>query len=334
MNVVIVYGHKNACYHYRVEQPYTKIKSDINFVLCQQLNESGFETTDGIDAVVLQRPCDKNLLRFIKDFQAEGGICIVETDDDMNNIPYSNPVHPFVRSDNAIIYNECIREAKYVHVSTPELMVGKKSTVFYNAIDLSKYTNPLPKKENSVIWTGSNTHADSLEIIKPVIQELLYDEVNVILMGAKEGWIETIFKPHKNLIILPPIEFEQFYRIPSMAMINLAPLQDNKFNRAKSELRILESAAWRVPTVASAVNPYTRFARLSRGGTLIVKKERSKEWLKTIYSLLQNKELYESCAEKSYLCLQQNYSLEKINQQRAVWWSNMLKHDRRKIIGA
>lgn len=322
-NIIVVHGEKNACYHYRIA-PYLSIKSDVKFTLCQQLYESGFKDTDEIDGVVFQRPCDANILKFIKDYNKEGGITVVETDDDMLNIPYDNPVHGFVKSDHASIYSECLKHAKYIHCSTPELSVGGKSTVFYNAIDLKKYINPLPKKEQSVFWQGSNTHADSLELIRPVIQELLNDGVNVVLINTKEGWLEKIFKPHKNLTILNPVHFDAFYRTCSMAMVNLAPLTDNKFNRSKSELRILEAAAWKIPTVSSAVSPYIRFNKLSDGGSLIVSKERTKNWLDAIYLLLNNKEKYKECSEKSYLCVEKHYNLEVVNKQRADWWSGIL----------
>lgn len=55
---------------------------------------------------------------------------------------------------------------------------------------------------------------------------------------------------------------------PSPA-IGLAPLEDNPFNQAKSELKWVEYAALGVPTIASRVGPYARTIRHGEDGLLV-----------------------------------------------------------------
>jgi glycosyltransferase involved in cell wall biosynthesis len=48
-------------------------------------------------------------------------------------------------------------------------------------------------------------------------------------------------------------EYGNFYRLFDIA---LAPLEDNKWNNCKSELKIIEAAAYGLPVIASEVAPY------------------------------------------------------------------------------
>ncbi len=92
---------------------------------------------------MMQRPVDKLQLQFIKEFKKRGGIVICETDDDLENVPYTSPVYQSMYDEHrrAHVYSECMKEATYVHVSTPQLKKGDNYHVFMNAIDLSKYDN-------------------------------------------------------------------------------------------------------------------------------------------------------------------------------------------------
>lgn len=327
-SVLIIPCDNTAVGQYRCLMPYGKIKSDIQFIISNRLEHAWLSENDDdmVDAVLLQRPETQIMAQFARDFRAEGGIVVVESDDDISALPSSNPVFHLHKQeqhkDRLKWFNECVKAANYVHVSTPELKYGDKSVMFYNAIDLSRYTKPM-EKNCDVAWQGSPTHADSLEIIRPVINELLKKGYKVNLTSNKK-WLESLFSPHPNLTLTDTVPFELFHMIPSMARVNLAPLPDNRFNRSKSELRILQSAAWSIPSVSSMVAPYIRFNKLSDGGNVLVK-NRTKDWVKAVEKLLTDNELYDECSRKSKTCVQFNYDLELINKKRSAWWASVLK---------
>ncbi len=341
MRVLVIMSDAESCASYRIKQPYFNLVSDIEFKFSKNLGDA-FESENKLwaDAVILQRPVDTLQLKFIKEFNEAGGITIVETDDDLSNVPYSNPVHSIIKNGAGKIYRECLRHSKYIHCSTEELMMGDKSTVFHNAIDLRKYKEPLGKDDRcKVFWSGSTTHMDSLVLIKPVIEELLSNGTNVTLMSNKQ-WIQSIVKPHEHLSIIDYVPFDQYAKVISMASLCLVPLPDNKFNRCKSELKILESAAWKIPSVASAIAPYLRFDKISNGGCVIVKteqklagvsnyansllrKENNKKWIHAIYGLLDNPVLYKEVAEKAYRAVETHYELSVVNKKRLEWWSRL-----------
>jgi hypothetical protein len=192
-----------------------------------------------------------------------------------------------------------------------------------NAINRAKYDQPLQKVVSSVMFAGSQHHIESLLMIKPVIIDLLNNSVKVILMGNKQ-WLLPMFGEHPCLSIMDWLPFELYHKMPSMATVFLTPLPDNKFSRCKSENKVLEAAAWAVPCISSDVSPFIRFNQISKGGNIVVKKERPKEWLKCIYGLLENKELYDLCSFKSYICVKDVYSLEVVNKKRVEWWKKIL----------
>ncbi len=142
------------------------------------------------------------------------------------------------------------------------------------------------------------------------------------------------FRKHKNLIISGWVEFKDAYKLPAQADISLVPLPKSKFKSGKSELKILESGAWRVPSIASDTAPYRRFFELSKGGCVLVKKEKTKYWLHEIHNLIDNPNLRESIASKAYKAIEETYSLEVINKQRLEFWEklkwNMTKDKRGK----
>lgn len=327
--VLCCYSDTTACGRYRVIDCYSDIKSDIKFIVSNDLSDAWLHKTgnDMVNACLLQRPSQPLQLRFLREFKAEGGIVVVDTDDDLLHIPASNPVFQFIKEPARTIYSDCLKECDYVHVTTPELCLGEKYVVFPNAINLKKYNHPLSKRNRSVMWSGSTTHSDSLELIKPVIYELANNGVDVILMSDRE-WLNSIFKPHKNIIFEDWTYFELSHLLASRCDVFLTPLPKNVFNSKKSELKVLEAAAWKVPCVSSDVAPYRRFNDVSKGGNVLVKKERTKDWLEAIYSLLDNPVKLKEHGEKSYLCVQQVYNLETVNKKRVEWWSKILKEQK------
>lgn len=320
MKVFLVKSDNGACYQYRIA-PYLLIKSDIEFVITGEMKEPDIYDPS-IAAILIQRPVHEQLPEFILDLKKNGKKVIVEIDDDLLNVPHNNPSFYYYRKHSKN-YMECLKSADYIHCSTPEIAAGfsSKAIVFPNGVDMGKYCDfsPLPF---SCIWQGSPTHKDSLDLIKEPIKELLNKGVKVILQSNLE-WLKSLFKPHPNLYLRGWVDVSESYKIPQQASVNLTPLPQGKFNSAKSELKVIEAAAWGIPSVSSPVAPYLRFNRLS-GGNVIVNKERPKEWVKEILRLLEDKELWDDKSRLSKECVEKNYNLETINKNRLEWWTKIL----------
>lgn len=336
----VLYSDAPSVAAWRITAPYLNLESDIEFHFSKSYDDHKKGTRpDGlVDAVLLQRPSDKVALAFIQDMNEFGVTTIIETDDDLENVPFTNPVHKFMNDKNkrAYYYGECLKAAKYLHVSTPELKKGDKSTVFYNAVKLSKYVgrdeirrefrekHNIPKENKIILWSGSTTHYDSLILIVDIIKELLKDEkITVVLISNLEFLSGIGFEPHDNLIFTPFVSFEESYKLPAIADIVLVPLPKNAFNACKSELKCIEAGAWKVPTICSMVNPYIRFFENSKSGCSIITKEKTKYWIKAVRDLIDNPFLYKVMSDRAYRAVEETYNLEIVNKQRAKWWQKL-----------
>lgn len=311
-------GQRDGCENYRILQPYSNLTSDkIEFVFQKEnvLTDDVFN----YDAVVLQRPSSASLPPAIKKIKERGIKVIIETDDALEKVPLSNAASNVYRGKTVANYLECLSLADHIHTSTPEL--HPNGVVFHNAVDLKKYTLKKERKNKTVMWAGSSTHTDTLLIIKPVVEELLRQDVDVLIMGER-NWIRSIF-PSDKLRTVDWVNFDCYYLMPAMADVFLTPLPDNSFNKCKSELKVIEAAAWGIPSVSSPVAPYLRFNKISGGGNIIVK-EKFSSWIDNILSLLEDDKLWKEKSELSYDAVKNFYNLELINEKRKQWWHTTL----------
>jgi len=321
---------------YRIK-PYSKIKSDdIEFTLCGTLIHDPFK----YDAILLHQPITPIFPQMIQDLQSEGKKVVVDVDDNILDIPYQNDSFDQVNSNNnRKTFLECIRLCDYVHVSTPELRTklkkSYKTTVFYNGIDLSLYGEKdnsvraeynIPDDHKIVMWAGSPTHADSVILIIPLIEELIKRGDVTVVLCSNELWMKSYF-PHgvpDNVKIIGYLSFDRYTKLLGIADVFLAPLPHNAFNECKSELKALESGAHKVPCVASSVAPYNRFKELSGEGIRIVAKERLNLWLKEVDKLLTNEMMRRITGEVAHMTIQTHYNIETINQDRIKFWKRIL----------
>ena len=332
--VLVTYADNTGCGFYRIKEPYANIKSDkIDFVLGGEVLE--FAYASQFDAILTQRPCDPKLKDFLVGYQEKGGVVVVETDDHINGMPIYNDTYAYWR-ENRVVYNQIAAIADYIHCSTPELrlITGylSKTTVFFNAIKDVNVVNPkyeLRKKygiyfdKKVIMWGGSPSHTDTLDILKPLIKHYSTTDVLFVLVSNK-GWLgqngihET---PQCKIIDYAPLE--EYKTLPSIADIFLTPLNDSEFNSCRSELKVIESAICGVPCVSSATAPYIRFNKLSDGGNLLVKKNRFRDWVGQIDRLLNNELLRIEISQKAINSVQTTYSLDNVNEQRKEWWESV-----------
>lgn len=318
--VLILPRDNGICFNYRIK-PYYSITSDIEFVFSNEISNEQVEDKT-INAVLLQRPDHPICPTYITQMKKASKTVVVETDDDLSIVEGTNSNFEYFR--NGIKhYVESLKLADHIHVSTPELATFKKCVVFPNAINLAKYNqSPLPKIAQ-VGWFGGTSHTASLELIKPAIQELINNSVKVLLCGNVE-WLYSIFKPHPNLItqawdkVNPHLPYSQ-------VEVNLAPLTNTTFSQKKSELRLLESGAWSIPSVSSSVSPYIRFNNVSGGANTLIKKEKARYWVEEVMKLLNNEELRKEKGRLSRKAVEEHYDLNFVNNRRLEWWKKILK---------
>src|ERR1017187_9162790 len=100
MRVLIIVSSAASCANMRIFEPYMNLKTDIEFMFDNKLdNVWDKDGKIAVDCVVFQRNTDPLVVRFMK--ESKGKITtIVETDDDLENVPFSSPVYKFMYDDH------------------------------------------------------------------------------------------------------------------------------------------------------------------------------------------------------------------------------------------
>lgn len=92
------------------------------------------------------------------------------------------------------------------------------------------------------------------------------------------------------------------------AKIAIAPLEDNEFNRCKSNLKILEAGCKNIPILTSDVHPYT--------DSPIIKCKTQRDWYNNIKELIRKPELIQEKGIELGNYVREIYNFDKINEQR------------------
>ena len=145
-------------------------------------------------------------------------------------------------------------------------------------------------------FSGSITHNENFEMIKEDIIKILrnYENTSLYLVGhidlPKE--LET-FKD--RIDIKPYMSSELLPKLIADVDINLAPLVDNTFNRAKSAIKWLEASSCNTVTIASNIGSFKDMIIDNKTGIL----SNDDEWYEKLSMLVENTQLRNDIASNA-----------------------------------
>lgn len=279
-----------GCGHYRMKLP------------AEALARQGLATTkadktlyvdEPYDVIIAQRSSGSRPSEVFKMVSESATLAVFEMDDDLFNIPEDNPSHEYY-SRPAVLrqLEDNLAVANLVTVSTEYL--GKRMSeytdapvvVLPNCVDTVRLSKR-PESEGvvSVGWAGSGTHKADLEAAAvPLRRAVNKAGVKFKLVGADYSQIlrvtDTEYLGWRDSV-------DEFYDLLDFD-IGVAPLVDNEFNRSKSALKALEYGARGIPTIASDVEPYSKYIEHGVDGFLV---QYDYEWSKYIRLLASDAEL-------------------------------------------
>lgn len=158
------------------------------------------------------------------------------------------------------------------------------------------------KEENIVkigYFSGSITHNPDFAIVLPALVRLMekYQHVELILVGELDIPRELkVFK--ERIVVSKMISWKRLPDLIAEIDINIAPLDDTIFNRAKSENKWIEASLVKVPTVASRVGAFEKM--IENGKTGILCENTIDEWYGKLELLVQNSNIRKTLAENAY----------------------------------
>lgn len=122
-------------------------------------------------------------------------------------------------------------------------------------------------------FCGTKSHDHDFAIVEEVLAELLHQDANLTLHVVGPLQFDRSRFPRSRLRITSAVPYEDLAGLIMQSWVNIAPLENNLFNRCKSGLKYFEAAAFGVPTVASPIPDMLRFAD---GGIALA--ESADEW--------------------------------------------------------
>jgi glycosyltransferase involved in cell wall biosynthesis len=341
----------DGCIHNRNYQPALKLqelghKVDMT-LLNPQFNREKLLT---MDFVVFSRYYPMDLSPLVLYLKRNNIKIIYETDDDLFNIPATNPTKPIIDQFLESVHmlgNACdliTTTTPYFETQLKKRYPNKPICVIPNAIDFTAF---LPRKRASekvvVGWTGGVTHCIDLVMALEVIIKLQekYD-FNVVINGVSANPIEAqsfdwekscelgLANPEDPFMksglgfvrLLPRIKnfsFIPFYPsalypqiLSNMDLdIGLAPLIDNVFGRSKSNLKYYEYAAVESVTIASDVVPYN--TEITQQECLVAETET--DWYNKLEFMIKNKNERERIQKEQTKWMHENRDIKKVIHQ-------------------
>ena len=140
----------------------------------------------------------------------------------------------------------------------------------------------------------------AIEIIKESEKPFIFAGGGVISSGASQELKEFA----DRIKILPFVDWKNLRKLISDVDINLAPLEDTIFNRAKSENKWVEASLVQVVTVAANLGAFADTIENQKTGFLC---KDLKEWEETLCALIEQPRLRRKIAMQAYQFCKEAY---------------------------
>lgn len=288
------------------------------------------------DVCVVQRQMTKQNLAALIELKKHGKKIVYDLDDHLWNIPHWNPMRKFFKAHAfADGMMPCISRCDVMTVSTPVLkrVVEGKLTkpmpvvVVENAIDLNLFAPQRRKMNRDVIvvgWAGSPTHSADIEEAMIALANVMQKDHRVhaeIMCTEIPRALSSRHSLADRVRLVPVVPVWEY---PSWFMnrqwdIGLAPLIEHEFNRAKSNIKLLEVSALRIPCIASDIDTYRDFcARVPELESLLCRTRR--DWVSRITELVEDKEKRQRLGELAYQVVNTEYNIK----DRVSAWERVL----------
>lgn len=321
MNILYYISGYDGCGYYRVQLPakYLNRLKDVHAKISMEYNKSDIEWAD---IIVLQKQSNPKALPFVNYAKKIGKKLIIENDDDYFSLPAYNPAHVYYKDKKQDLINfyELVHGMTVTnnHLKKTLLQYCQDIEVLPNSLDipylenLSTYYDE-EKMENlkffnsdhieldknivlkimenkiTVGWGGSPTHLMDLQQATPALVQLAEEnkDVLVVMMAcATDAILKQI--PKEQLILVNPSPVFLYHKFLSVQKwaFSICPIEDNLFNRSKSNLKYLEFSYHGFPSVCSEVENYALTVNHGLDGLLT--KNNDEDWYRHLKSMVDD----------------------------------------------
>jgi glycosyltransferase involved in cell wall biosynthesis len=280
--------------------------------------------------VILHRAAfDSQIAWLENEVHRQGGILILDLDDlvfDPDAIQYihspdfADPIRRSLYREDVLNHRKTLDLCDYVLTSTDYLaqrvrLLGKPAIIHRNAFSLemlaisdaayrSRRNNP--GKLILGYASGTPTHDQDFAIIKPALKSILsrFSNAELRLVGplqAGDDWGRL----GDRIVKINRLPWRRLPEIQTQFDINLAPLlMSNPFGQSKSEIKYVEAALLRVPTIASPSESFNYAIQDGENGGLV---EQPTDWEQALDDLLRSSDRLIEWGKNAYQDVLQRY---------------------------
>lgn len=325
---IVSKGENNAVWYYRI-LPWLYLGRQISNIHTQVVNPQNLNAFEsviaGFDVLIIQRPSstrDYQAMLLAKQYNVK---VLADYDDLLFQVPNVNiAAQHFGKDEVQETILNCYKLADHVTVSTDPLAdymeqaFGKRPQVINNAhndIVMPIFQPAMNEPKNgisTVLWRGSNTHLGDLMKYREAFQDFANIDFHFwgaapdLALGRDYGGNLDVwnYKPWQPGM---PDYFKNLKALKPNFMV--VPLEDNPFNRCKSNIGWLEA------TYAGAVCLASGLPEFQQNG--VIKIGDSQHLEQTFNDIENDAAFWGTFYLLSVEEIQKNYLLTKVNAQRA-----------------
>lgn len=345
MKIYVYPADQTGCGHYRAIWPGEALRAaghDVTVVPPNDgVHDLRAETKDGkivkvhypedADVIVMQRVMHYWLAKAIPVMRASGVAVVVDIDDDLESIHPAHPAYAVLNPKWNAMYNwnvarEACRAATLVTVSTEPLRkmytplsghcVVIKNTIPEKFLKTNASDEFMPGR--TIGWMGSvHSHPDDLYVMGQTPARLQREGFPWAFVGPERG-VQSALRFDSEPFSTGYVDMADIpVKIAETLGIGVAPLQDTRFNRAKSWLKALEYASLGVPSVCSDLPEYRALAQ--RTGALLAR--RPKDWYTNLKKLATDDALYDRLSQRARMAAS-DLTIEQHCKDWMIAWLN------------
>jgi len=275
------------------------------------------------DLFVFQRAALPNMKEIVTQLKRRKRPILYEIDDDLFTIPFGNDARHYFSNDKKQTAKDIMKMCDGVITTTSYLKekiaksYNKNVYVIPNYLDKNLWQGVEKEKNNKLTigWAGTTTHYGDLRTHCSTIKQMLNQhDIEARFIGfvppdfVDEEEYPNLLKVMQNLVkkeeeyqvsdrvkFVPFGPYNDYPRKLAKIDIGLAPIEDNQFNRSKSDIKILEYNYLGIPCVASKVENYVRAAE--DGAGVLIAKNPSK-WIQHLNKLIIDESFRDQIIEK------------------------------------
>ena len=329
MKLLILTDGINGVVYHRLFTPHLRMQIDghADVSVCQSQEEWLTLDYSQFDVIIFSRWLGAKHYDVLKKIADSGTPYVVDIDDYWI-LPKYNPAYWAYRKGIKQCVKDSINYADAVITTTPALakeirQINENVIIASNCLDYThKQWEAVPSERTDKVkvgWVGGVTHEEDLKLIADQIKGL---DIEFYICGYTPGEIwNRIAKSMPDAKIVEGTSVFEYGEVYKHFDIVIAPLQDNKFNQCKSELKIVEASAYKKPIICSAVYPY--LYHQANDGVLLVTQN---DWRTAIQKLIDaGHSVRQSMGLSNYDYCQKHHNLELHNLTRLQLYKSLCK---------